>query len=102
MQEEAVSQLIICNVYFVDDLLAALNILVKPTAGVLGVVTHPIEGTIKSIRAGRNHDVNKIRILARYQEGIVQARDCDDQERQFAISTFYAFGNKGKGKRKAK
>lgn len=76
--------------------------LVKPAAGLLGTVTHPIEGTIKSIRAGRNHDVDRTRTLTRYDEGIVQAQECDSQERQFIISTFRAYGYGTKGKQKAK
>ncbi|KAF8606091.1 glycosyltransferase family 1 protein [Ceratobasidium sp. AG-I] len=81
-----------------------LSFLVKPAAGMLGFVTHPIEGTIKSIRSGKFQDVAKERHLTRYREGIMEAQGCIQADREAIISTFMAFqySAKGKGKQKSK
>ena len=85
-------------------ILVALSFLVKPAAGMLGFVTHPIEGTIKSIRSGQFQDVYKERHLTRYREGIMEAQGCSQADREAIINTFMAFqySANGKGKKKSK
>lgn len=82
--------------------LIALSFLVKPSAGMLGFVTHPIEGTIKSIRSGQFQDVCKDRHLARYREGILESQGCTQAEREAIISTFMVFRHSAQGKGKGK
>lgn len=80
----------------------AVNLLLKPTAGALGSITLPIEGSIRSIRGMRNQDVGQERRLGRHKQGLMEAEGCSQEERDFVISMFATLKSSMKGKQRAK
>lgn len=84
----------------------ALNVLVKPAAGILGTCAHPMEGALKSVQSLFHKQVGKERRATRYREGLMEARSCSQVERQMILDAFRIFQEKArrelKGKGKAK
>ena len=104
---EAVSQPSSSAIFFLvltlfDCLCAAVNLLLKPTAGVLASVTLPIEGGVRSIRGMRYQGAGKLRRLVRYHQGITEAEGRNQAELDFVTSAFRNFQMRSKGKQKAK
>lgn len=93
-----------CFLFLWSLILIALSLIVKPSAGIIGFVTHPIEGTIKSIRSGKFQDVWKGRYLTLYKEGVKDLQESSQEERVAVVNKFmeFRYSSKGKGKGKQK
>lgn len=72
----------------------------KPSAGIVGLISQPIEGTAASTR---NLLVKpaKERHATRYAEGVVALKESTEEEREAVIAAFEARKGKWKGKKKA-
>ncbi|CAE7213808.1 unnamed protein product [Rhizoctonia solani] len=77
------------------------NSLVKPTAGMVAMLSQPVEGTIQSARSLMAKPV-KERHATRYAEGLVALKESSESEREAVIRAFEEkTRSKGKGKQKA-
>ncbi|KAF8606119.1 UDP-Glycosyltransferase/glycogen phosphorylase [Ceratobasidium sp. AG-I] len=77
-----------------------MNSVVKPSAGVVGLFSHPIEGTAASTRTLFVKPA-KERHATRYGEGVVAYKNSSESEREVVMAEFEARKGKWKGKKKA-
>ncbi|QRW11270.1 glycosyltransferase family 1 protein [Ceratobasidium sp. AG-Ba] len=77
-----------------------MNVAVKPSAGVIGLFSRPMEGTAAS---ARNLMVKpaKERHVTRYAEGLAAFKASSEAEKQWVLNAFEAKKGKWKGKKKA-
>ena len=73
----------------------------KPSAGAVGLFSHPIEGTAASTRTLLVNPT-KERHATRYGEGIVAYKNSSEEEREAIMTEFKTRKGKGKGKGKNK
>jgi hypothetical protein len=77
-----------------------MNSVVKPAAGIVGMLTHPIEGTAMTARTLLVKPT-KERHATRYAEGVATFKASSEAERQWILKSFEARSGKWKGKKKA-
>ncbi|CAE6468716.1 unnamed protein product [Rhizoctonia solani] len=77
------------------------NAVVKPTAGIVGMISQPVEGTIQSARSLLAKPA-KERHATRYAEGVGAFKDSNDAEREAVVRAFEEkTRSRLKGKQKA-
>ncbi|CUA70528.1 Sterol 3-beta-glucosyltransferase UGT80A2 [Rhizoctonia solani] len=82
-------------------LIGLTNAVVKPTAGIVGMLSQPVEGTIQSARSFMAKPV-KERYATRYAEGVAAFKESTEPEREAVIRAFEEKSrSKIKGKQKS-
>ncbi|CAE6379217.1 unnamed protein product [Rhizoctonia solani] len=76
------------------------NAAVKPTAGLIGMLSQPVEGTIQSVRSLMAKPA-KERHATRYAEGVGAFKESDEAEQEAVIRAFEEKRSRLKGKQKA-
>ncbi|KAG8774287.1 hypothetical protein FRC12_002076 [Ceratobasidium sp. 428] len=78
----------------------AMNAVLKPSAGIVGLFTHPIEGTAAATRKLLAKPA-KERHATRYAEGLAAYKASTEAQRKWVLGAFEARKGKWKGKKKA-
>lgn len=81
-------------------LCVVVNAAVKPAAGVVGLISQPIEGTVMSARTLMAKPA-KERHATRYGEGVAAFKESSEDERAAVLKAFGERKSKSKGKQKA-
>ncbi|GAB1524076.1 hypothetical protein RhiTH_007228 [Rhizoctonia solani] len=76
------------------------NAVVKPTAGVIGLLSQPVEGTIQSVRSSMAKPA-KERHATRYAQGVGAFKSSSEAEREAVVHAFEEKRSRSKGKQRA-
>ncbi|CAE6427212.1 unnamed protein product [Rhizoctonia solani] len=80
----------------------ALNLTIKPAAGIFQLFSMPVEGGVRGIRTLFSKDVSQERVAARRAEGIHALNESNQTEQEVVVQAFTEYKAKTLRERKGK
>ncbi|CAE7210492.1 unnamed protein product [Rhizoctonia solani] len=80
----------------------ALNLYLKPIAGMCQIVSMPMEGGVKDIRGLFHKDISQVRVAVRHGEGILAVKQASQRDQDAVVQAFAQHNVRMSHKRKGK